>query len=227
MAAEALVRWHHPVRGLVLPADFIPLSERTGMIRRLDHHVLTEACHQARRWHDGLGGDHPLRMHVNLSVDELRDRDLVRDVRAVLEEVRLDPSDLVLEITETQLMGEAAEGADRFHELRELGVRIALDDFGTGYSSLSYLRSLQFDILKIAKPFVDGLTRSGRDASFVAMIVELARTLDLDVIAEGIEMHDQLSALRELGVELGQGYLLGRPSAPVPGRFERRSAVLR
>ena len=164
-------------------------------------------------------------MHVNLSVVELRDPELVSDILAELHETGLAPGQLVLEITETQLLRDAAGSAARFDELRSLGVRVALDDFGTGYSSLSYLHSLPLDSLKIAKPFVDGLAGGGREAGFIAMIVDLARTLELEVIAEGIETADQLAALRDLGAELGQGYLLGRPSAASNGRPQRRRAA--
>ena len=221
-AAEALVRWEHPVRGRVEPTDFVPLAEESGLIRALDQHVLRCACRQARRWNlDGVAPQ-PLRVHVNLSVAELRDRHLVPGVLATLHEFQLAPEHLVLEVTETQLLGDAEASASRFEELRSHGVRIALDDFGTGYSSLSYLHSLPLDSLKIAKPFVDGLSRGGREASFIRMIVDLARTLGLEVIAEGIETPEQLRALRDIGAELGQGYLLGHPSPPRPGRFDRR-----
>src|ERR1700754_635447 len=216
VAAEALVRWEHPVRGLVPPSEFVPLAEETGLIVPLGRHVMREACRQARRWQDAETDPtvEPLRMHVNLSVAELRDPGLVENVMASIEESGIDPAQLVIEITESQLV--AAAGVERFHELRELGVKIALDDFGTGYSSLSYLHSLPLDTLKIAKPFVDGLTSGRRESSFVGMIVDLARTLDLEVIAEGIESSDQLAALRELRAGLGQGYFLGRPSAAPP-----------
>jgi diguanylate cyclase (GGDEF)-like protein len=216
VAAEALVRWEHPVRGLVPPAEFVPLAEETGLIVPLGRHVMREACMQARRWQDAeTDADvEPLRMHVNLSVAELRDPGLVDNVLACIQEAGIDPAQLVVEITESQLI--AAAGVERFHELRALGVKIALDDFGTGYSSLSYLHSLPLDTLKIAKPFIDGLTSGRRESSFVGMIVDLARTLELEVIAEGIETADQLAALRELKAGLGQGYFLGRPSAAAP-----------
>ncbi|HEY6888897.1 MAG TPA: EAL domain-containing protein [Solirubrobacter sp.] len=216
VAAEALVRWEHPVRGLVPPAEFVPLAEETGLIVPLGRHVLREACRQARRWQDAETDPavEPIRMHVNLSVAELRDPGLVDNVLASIQESGIEPGQLVIEITESQLV--AAAGVERFHELRELGVKIALDDFGTGYSSLSYLHSLPLDTLKIAKPFIDGLTSGRRESSFVGMIIDLARTLDLEVIAEGIETADQLAALRELKAGLGQGYFLGRPSAAPP-----------
>jgi predicted signal transduction protein with EAL and GGDEF domain len=224
-AAEALVRWEHPVRGLVSPSEFIPLAEETGLIMALGRYVLKEACLQCRRWRDADPEGDLLRMHVNLSAGQLRSDTLVADVSQVLEDAEIAPGQLVLEITETQLLDDATDSAARFDELRELGLRIALDDFGTGYSSLSYLHSLPLDALKIAKPFVDGLTAGGREAGFVGMIVDLARTLDLEVIAEGIETPTQLQALRELGAELGQGYLLGRPSAPAPGPLQRPPAA--
>ncbi|MBE2315018.1 EAL domain-containing protein [Solirubrobacter sp. CPCC 204708] len=216
VAAEALVRWEHPSRGLVPPGDFVPLAEETGLIVPLGRYVLREACRQARRWQDAETepGVEPLRMHVNLSVAELRDPDLVKNVLACIRESGIDPQQLVIEITESQLL--AAASVERFHELRALGVKIALDDFGTGYSSLSYLHSLPLDTLKIAKPFIDGLTSGRRESSFVGMIVDLAKTLELEVIAEGIETSAQLAALREMNAGLGQGYFLGRPSAAAP-----------
>jgi diguanylate cyclase (GGDEF)-like protein len=219
VAAEALVRWEHPVRGLVAPSEFVPLAEETGLIVPLGRFVLHEACRQAHRWqHAGSpSGAEPLNMHVNLSAVELRDTGLLDSVIDAITHAGIAPGQLVLEITESQLLDNAAYSAARFEELRHLGVRVALDDFGTGYSSLSYLHSLPLDALKIAREFVDGLTDSRRDASFVGTIVDLARTLGLEVIAEGIETPGQLAAVRDVGAELGQGYLLGRPSPASPG----------
>jgi EAL domain-containing protein (putative c-di-GMP-specific phosphodiesterase class I) len=219
VAAEALARWRHPVLGLVSPSEFVPLAEETGLIREIGRHVLTQACrHWQRR---------PLRLHVNLSAAQLRDPDLIPTVRAALDESELPADRLALEITETELLGDAAASAARFQELRSLGVRVSLDDFGTGYSSLSYLHSLPLDSLKIAKPFVDGLLEDGgHDASFIGVIVELARKLELDVIAEGIETPAQMHALRDLGVEFGQGFLVGHPAPAAPGRFHRGAAVV-
>jgi EAL domain-containing protein (putative c-di-GMP-specific phosphodiesterase class I) len=221
-AGEALVRWEHPVRGRIGPAEFIPLAEESGLIRAIGRYVLEQTCRQARRWEAVAPGDPPLRLHVNLSAAELRDPDLIAGVQAMLEEFGLPPERLALEITETELLDDAVASAARFGELRALGIRIALDDFGTGYSSLSYLHSLPLDSLKIAKPFVDGLDGDGRDGSFIGVIVELARKLGLDVIAEGIETPAQLDALRDLGVEFGQGFLIGRPAAAGTGRFRRQ-----
>jgi diguanylate cyclase (GGDEF)-like protein len=216
-AAEALVRWRHPGRGLVQPSEFISLAEESGLIRDLGRHVLADACRQAQA--ADLG-----RLHVNLSVAELRDPGLLDDVRAMLEEGGTSPDAVALEITESEVLADADGSAERLQALRALGVRIVLDDFGTGYSSLSYLHSLPLDTLKIAKPFVDALTSRGRESRLIAIIVELARTLELDVIAEGIETPAQLAALRELGVQYGQGFLLGRPPLPQP-RFRRETPV--
>ena len=224
-AVEALVRWQHPALGVVPPSEFVSLAETTGMIRGIGRRVLADACQELRRWEVAGTLEDPLRVHVNLSVAELRSPDLVSDIRAVLDRCSVDPAKLVLEITESELLGDAAASAQRFDELRALGLRIALDDFGTGYSSLSYLQSLPLDTLKIAKPFVDRVGAGGREESFIGMIVELGRRLELEVIAEGIETHDQMQALRSLGVELGQGYLLGRPGAPRAGRFQRHPAA--
>ncbi len=142
-----------------------------------------------------------------------------------LSETGLAPEQLVLEITETQLLEDAVTTAERFRTLRGLGVRIALDDFGTGYSSLSRLHSLPLDILKVAKPFVDGLVEGGRESGFVAMILDLARTLGLEVIAEGIETPEQVAALRQLRTEYGQGFYLGRPSSSAPELVATRAAA--
>jgi EAL domain-containing protein (putative c-di-GMP-specific phosphodiesterase class I) len=220
-AAEALVRWEHPARGSIPPSEFVPLAEDTGMIGELGSHVLRQACRQARSWEVAAPGEDPLGVHVNVSVAELRDADIVGKVLTELSKTGLEPQHLVLEITESQLLGNTVESAARFAELRAHGVRVSLDDFGTGYSSLSYLHSLPLDSLKIAKPFVDRLTGNGRDASFIRLIIDLARTLELQVIAEGIESQDQLDMLRALGTELGQGFLLGRPGPPASGRFAR------
>jgi diguanylate cyclase (GGDEF)-like protein len=213
VAAEALVRWEHPRRGLVGPSEFVPLAEETGLILSLGQYVLEEACRHARDWKPAPGSDshHQPAVHVNLSAVELRDPTLVERVRTTLGRTGVDPCRLVFEVTETLLLENSERVSATLAELRELGVRFALDDFGTGYSSLSYLHTLPLDILKIAKSFVDGLGRGGREASFVRMIIELARTLGLSVIAEGIETKEQATALAALECEHGQGFYLGRP----------------
>ena len=189
------------------------------MIVAIGRFVLREACMQAKRWQDDVaaGGPGIMRaVHVNLSALELRQTDLIDTVKDAIEAAGIQPSDLVLEITESQLLEDAEHSVAALHALRELGVRLALDDFGTGYSSLSYLHSLPLDILKVAKPFVDGLVAGGRESGFVAMILDLARALGLEVIAEGIETPEQVAALRRLNMPFGQGYLLGRPAAGPP-----------
>ncbi len=228
-AAEALVRWNHPQRGRLLPSEFVPLAEETGLIVAVGRHVLQESCRQARAWQGAADGD-GLAVHVNLSAVEVKDPTLAASVGEALEMSGLAPELLVIEITES-LVQDADASATALADLRAMGVKLALDDFGTGYSSLSYLRSLPLDILKIAKPFVEGLSRSrGRqENSFVRMIVDLARALDLRVIAEGIESAEELEVLRELGCDAGQGFFLARPlditHTPLPALLARTLAV--
>ena len=162
-------------------------------------------------------------VHVNLSALELRQDDLIDSVREAIENAGIAPSDLVLEITESQLLEDAEHSVAALHALRELGVRLALDDFGTGYSSLSYLHSLPLDILKIAKPFVDRVAEASHD-SFVRMMIDLAKALELEVIAEGIETAEQVEALRVLQSSFGQGFYLARPEAARTSVQARSSA---
>ena len=204
-AVEALVRWNHPGRGRIPPAEFIPLAEDTGLIVPLGRYVLEEACRCVNERHPGL------RVQVNLSAIELEHPDLVETVTGVIERTGIAPERLVLEVTETLLVKDAERGAHTLEALRAIGVQLALDDFGTGYSSLSYLRNLPLDTLKIAREFVDGLAFSDHDAAFVRLIVGLAKTVGLKVVAEGIETRAQLDMLREIGCEFGQGYYFARP----------------
>jgi diguanylate cyclase (GGDEF)-like protein len=207
-AMEALVRWEHPTRGSLAPLEFIPIAEETGLIVPLGRFVLEEACRRAQGWE---GSGPPLSVQVNLSARELEHEQLIETVTSVLRETGIDPRRLVLEITETLLVRDAEKGAATLNALRDVGVRLALDDFGTGYSSLSYLRTLPLDVLKIAKEFVDGITVSAEDAAFVRLIVELAGTVGLTVIAEGIESAEQLHILQQLGCDQGQGFLYAAP----------------
>ena len=222
VAAEALVRWNHPDRGLVAPGEFIPLAEETGLIVAIGEFVLDAACQRAHDAHDHAGRGRRLSMHVNLSAVELQHVDVLERVTSALRRHSLAPDQLVLEITESVLVD--AQMSATLRDLHEAGVRLALDDFGTGYSSLSYLRSFPLDILKIAKPFVDGLADGREERSFVRLIVELAKTLGLDVVAEGIESPEQLEVLRELGCDLGQGFFL---SPPLTATLEERVRVER
>jgi diguanylate cyclase (GGDEF)-like protein len=223
VAEEALVRWEHPRRGLVGPSEFVPLAEETGLILSLGQYVLEEACRQALRWQARSLTDpshgHDVAVHVNLSAVELRDPELVGRVQAILARAAVDPRSIVFEVTESVLLDDTERVSAAIGALRALGARFALDDFGTGYSSLSYLHTLPFDMLKIAKSFVDGLARGGREASFVRMIIELARTLGVTVIAEGIETQGQVAALVALECDLGQGFYLGRPE-PVQAELD-------
>jgi diguanylate cyclase (GGDEF)-like protein len=205
VSVEALVRWNHPGRGRIPPLEFIPLAESTGLIVPLGRYVLEEAC--AR-----VGERHPdLQVQVNLSAIELEHPDLLDTITGVIERTGIAPGRLVLEVTETLLVKDAVRGAETLQQLRDIGVQLALDDFGTGYSSLSYLRNLPLDTLKIAREFVEGLAFSDHDAAFVRLIVGLAKTVGLKVVAEGIETRAQLDMLREIGCDLGQGYYFAAP----------------
>jgi diguanylate cyclase (GGDEF)-like protein len=205
---EALARWQHPVRGLVLPESFIPLAEETGFMRPIGRTVLRLACEQLESWRSRHRFHDELMVTVNLSQSELRSPNLAQDVKTILADTGIPPDRLVLEITESSAMQDPTAAIDTLGRLRELGVRLALDDFGTGYSSLSHLRDFPIHMLKIAKPFVD---RIDRDSTFVEAILGLASTLGLEVVAEGIETREQAEALRALGCTLGQGYYYSRP----------------
>jgi diguanylate cyclase (GGDEF)-like protein len=222
VAAEALVRWNHPRHGLLAPAAFVPAAEATGTIPGIDRAVLEQACREAAAWsaEDGYAPD--AAVHVNLSGEGLRTNELVGVVEDVLRRTGLAPRRLVLELTESVLIAEMPTAQPVLASLRALGVRIALDDFGTGYSSLSCLRSLPVDILKVAKPFVDGAGRTPHDHALLAMIIGLGSLFGVSVVAEGIERQDQLDALADLSCDMGQGFYLGRPLDGEARRFARR-----
>jgi EAL domain-containing protein (putative c-di-GMP-specific phosphodiesterase class I) len=213
---EALVRWQHPDRGLVPPLDFIPLAEQTGLIVPIGRYVLREACRQMSAWQRDHRTDPPMTVSVNLSARELDEPGLVGSVRAALEDAQLDPAHLVLEITESLLLVDLPTTVGTLLELRALGVRLAVDDFGTGYSSLAYLENLPVDILKIDKSFVDRIAdqNPGQRSVMVSAISQLAHALGLEMVAEGIEAPEQVSTLRGLDCQFGQGYYFARPLAP-------------
>jgi diguanylate cyclase (GGDEF)-like protein/PAS domain S-box-containing protein len=222
---EALVRWQHPQLGLLAPDRFIGVAETTGTIIPLGAWVLHEACAAAVGWR----AEHPdgeLSVAVNVSARQLADAPLVETVWSALERTGLPACALILEITESALVEDADAAARVLEQLRELGVRIAIDDFGTGYSSLGYLRELPIDVLKIDRSFVDGLGPDGGATAIVAGMVELARGLGMDVVAEGIEHAGQLQALREVGCPHGQGYFFGRPMDPSDAHELVRHAAL-
>jgi diguanylate cyclase (GGDEF)-like protein/PAS domain S-box-containing protein len=208
---EALLRWHHPTRGLLLPEVFIPVAEATGEISRIGLWVLEESCRRVNEWNRRLG-ERPLRANVNVSFRQLKPS-FVADVLDVLERTAFPTRLLVLELTESVFADGSQAVVDILSELRGHGIRIAIDDFGTGYSSLGYLRELPVDELKIDRSFVDRLAGQV-DQGLVSAIIRLGRELDLGTVAEGIESPEQLALLRELGCDLGQGYLLGRPGSP-------------
>ena len=212
VGAEALVRWEHPERGLVPPLDFIPLAEETGLVVPMGRIVLEAACNEAVELQRLCPQDPPLSMSVNLSARQLQRAELPDEVSGVLESTGLAPSSLILEITESVMMEDMDLSLLRLQQLRNLGVRLAVDDFGTGYSSLSYIRRFPFDLLKVDKSFIDGLEDGGSQmGELTATIIGLARTLELEPIAEGIESAEQISRLRRLGCDLGQGYVFHRP----------------
>ncbi len=211
VGAEALVRWEHPRRGLVMPADFLGIAEETGQILSIGRMVMAEACRQGALWRARYPGYTDFAIAVNISGIQLQQQELVEEVRTALRSSGLDPASLVLEITETVLMDDTEVNVDRLRELKGLGVRIAVDDFGTGYSSLQYLQRFPIDILKIAKSFVDGLGSSAEEPAVARAIIDLGESLDLAVVAEGIELDEQPPRLMELGCEIGQGFLFARP----------------
>ncbi|MEU4221920.1 EAL domain-containing protein [Actinoplanes sp. NPDC026623] len=206
---EALVRWHHPTRGIVSPLDFIGIAEATGLIVPMGRWVLAEACRQAVAW--GAGSTRRLKMSVNVSVRQFEHGDLSATVAEVLAETGLPVDQLCLEMTESVLLTDTDENLTQLVRLKALGVTLAMDDFGTGYSSLAYLRRYPMDILKIDRSFVDRLGGELEDEALVRTIVRLGKSLGMTTVAEGIEEKVQLAALRELGCDVAQGYLLSRP----------------
>ncbi|MGQ0521329.1 MAG: putative bifunctional diguanylate cyclase/phosphodiesterase [Actinomycetota bacterium] len=217
LGVEALVRWEHPDRGLVAPADFIPLAEESGLITRIGRWVLIEACSQLGRWQDADPQLAALTIGVNLSARQFTDPGIVAIVAEALHRAGIAPGALTLEITESVLMEEVEATADTLRALKELGVGLSIDDFGTGYSSLSYLKRFPVDSLKIDRSFVDGLGIDSEDHAIVNAVVSLAHALGLDVVGEGVETEVQLRELRRLGCDAVQGYLVGHPQAAQPG----------
>jgi diguanylate cyclase (GGDEF)-like protein len=208
---EALVRWHHPTRGIVLPESFVPLAEESGLITELGRWVLRKACHQGALWRAKYPGHPGLGIGVNISGAQLREPGLVQEVAEALAQSQLDATGLTIEITETALMESFDRAIVQIDALKELGVDLAIDDFGTGYSSLRYLRRLPLDVMKIEKSFVDGIGRPDEEPALLRAIVDLAEIFGLRVVAEGIERPEQRQRLLELGCELGQGHLLSEP----------------
>ena len=211
IGVEALVRWRHPDRGIVAPDEFIPVSEESGLILPIGRWVLGEACDQAARW-DAQG--HPTCIFVNVSAHQLARDGFTDDVRHALDSSGIEPSLLVLEITETTLMRDVAAAGERLNEIKALGVSVAIDDFGTGYASLSHLQRMPVDILKIDRSFVAALGDTGQGRELLEAILGVGQALSLTVVAEGVETQSQVNTLLEMGCERAQGFLMGRPCAP-------------
>jgi diguanylate cyclase len=212
-SAEALIRWHHPKRGLILPETFIPLAEETGLIHEIGTWVLKEACRQCVEWQ--RAGLPDVRIAVNVSAAQFRRGDLLDIVRRSLKETGLEPQHLEIELTESSVMTDPEDSAAILEQLSRMGVVVSVDDFGTGYSSISYLRRFPIDKLKIDRAFVRDLSTRAEDASIVQAIVSLAHSLRLKVVAEGVESSDQLEFLKTLGCDQYQGFHF---SPPVPAR---------
>ena len=216
---EALVRWRHPLRGLIPPGDFIPVAEETGMIGALGAWIIRQACREASAW------PAPLRLAVNLSPAQFRERDLIDSVARALSDSGLDPGRLELEITETVLLDDSEANMATLLDLRRLGLKIALDDFGTGFSSLSHVQRFTVDKIKLDRSFTRGLPLDRGSLAVVRAVVALARSLDIETTAEGVETEAQLASIRAEGCTCAQGYLLGRP-APADRLHERPGAAV-
>jgi len=206
---EALLRWDHPERGVVEPAEFLWLAEETGMITKIGEWALRQSCLHARAW--GARNGSPLRVSVNLSARQHRDPDLVDLVERILTETRTDPATLCLEITENVLVNDADAAAQTLHALKSLGVRLSIDEFGTGHSSLGSLKRFPLDMLKVDRSFVSGLGTDAEDAAIVTAIINLAHSLGLQTVADGVETKEQVDELRALGCDVGQGFYFARP----------------
>jgi diguanylate cyclase (GGDEF)-like protein/PAS domain S-box-containing protein len=206
---EALVRWQHPDRGLISPAEFIPIAEEGGQILQIGEWVLREACYQLQRWQEKYPSDKPLYMTVNLSAKQFAQPDLVDRVRDILSETKINPAFLKLEITESVVMDDFETAAAMLSQLRALGVRLSIDDFGTGYSSLTYLHRFPIDTLKIDRSFITRLDKE--NVEIVRTILMLAENLGMDAVAEGVETQEQMALLRNLSCQSGQGYFFSKP----------------
>ena len=206
---EALLRWNHPTRGLVPPDEFIPVLEELGLVVQVGEWVLEEACQQIKAWHEEK--IRIPKVSVNLSARQFAEGDLTARIAAILRRTRVPAACLEVELTESILMRDVESAMQTLRELKQLGLCIAVDDFGTGYSSLNYLKQFPIDVLKIDRSFVDGLPDGEQDTQIARAIIAMAHSLNMMVIAEGVENHAQLDFLREHGCDEVQGYLLGRP----------------
>ena len=208
---EALVRWRHPLRGIVPPNTFIPVAEETGLIVPIGRWVLREACRQVRAWQRNSPDHRALSISVNLSPRQLTHPTLLDDLREALRDADLGAESLIVEITESAVMHDIVAAIAALEAIRALGVRVALDDFGTGYSSLKFLTTLPIDVVKIDRGFVAGLGRGTREAAVVRPLIDLAHVLGLQTVGEGIETRAQADALQDYGCDLAQGFYFSRP----------------
>jgi diguanylate cyclase (GGDEF)-like protein len=218
---EALLRWNHPLRGLVPPLDFIPLAEETGLIVQIGEWVLATACARSKTWQ--AQGAENLTVAVNLSARQVADPMLLENLKRILHKAKLDPSSLELEITESVVMSNGERAVEVLNKLKSIGVRIAIDDFGTGYSSLAYLKRFPIDTLKVDRSFIRDIPGDCGDMKITSAIIAMAHGLNLRVVAEGVETREQLKFLHNEGCEAAQGYLLYRPlqESAVAGVLER------
>jgi EAL domain-containing protein (putative c-di-GMP-specific phosphodiesterase class I) len=207
--AEALLRWQHPVRGLIPPLEFVPIAEGCGLILSIGRWVLREACRQARAWQDA--GLPPISVAVNVSSLEFRSKYFIQHVNSILDETRLESRYLEFELTESALMQHASASASALRTLKSIGVRLAADDFGTGYSSLSYLKMFPIDCLKIDQSFVHDIVTENDAATIVSAMIAMAKGLRRQIIAEGVETHEQMAFLQAHGCDQAQGYYFSRP----------------
>jgi EAL domain-containing protein (putative c-di-GMP-specific phosphodiesterase class I) len=211
LGAEALVRWMHPIRGMIPPNRFVPIAEQAGLMVEMSRSIMRVACREAAKWRLPSSATPGLHVSVNLSGRHLQDPSVVHDVSSALSESGLDPALLTIEITESVMMHNTQASISVLQELKALGITIAIDDFGTGYSSLSYLQQFPIDILKIDKAFVDKLGSSDSDEALARAILALGDALGLATVAEGVETMRQVEILQQLGCLLGQGFLFSRP----------------
>jgi diguanylate cyclase (GGDEF)-like protein/PAS domain S-box-containing protein len=211
VGVEALLRWNHPERGLLQPQEFLPLAEDSDLMVDIGRWVVDQASAQSRKWQRVFPVDPPLSVSVNLSATELRTGSVVEELARAVAEWGLEPANLVLEFSETMLLGDAESTISVLKELKQLGVKLAVDDFGVGQSSLAQLKRFPVDVLKIDPSFVDGLDRGPEDSALARAIVRLAQVLRLEVVAEGVEREEQVTALREIGCQMAQGFLFARP----------------
>jgi EAL domain-containing protein (putative c-di-GMP-specific phosphodiesterase class I) len=211
---EALVRWNHSTRGMVYPTEFIPLAEETGLISKIGEWILREACRELGKLQRRFPSQPPLKMSINISGKQFAQENLADLVAEIIQDSGVVPHSLAIEITESMLMENIDVAIETMNRLRDMGVHIHIDDFGTGYSSLSYLHSLPINALKIDRSFVKKLTAKGDNQEIILSIISLARSLNFDVIAEGVELNHQLEQMKELECRFGQGFIFSEPMQP-------------